>query len=304
MSKNVIISRLDPLGSNNDGCSKISTHAATEPKRNTEIMPTFVWTVTSARSQKPKEISTEGEEISMSNFCFALAPFFHSVETTHITAKEEPPCNVAFITVIAFYLPCTDKSATPRPSQRRPSPVPHNVFEEVRESDLIERVLSKGHPTVTTAMQEFGVKEECEFTKEKDEVDYYLKGITEGGVGLKAAHRQGGSHARKLENLEEHVPKASSCLEDRTRDKEADIVDSESELAAMKVLQDLIKGDVTAVRDKLRVVADKTNSTLRGVQVANAPNRGMTFLNLDTPLSYSKYFKKTSLHFIVLHHAS
>ena len=37
--------------------------------------------------------------------------------------------------------------------------------------------------------QEFGVKAEYKFTKEANEVKYYLKGITESRIGLKDVHR-------------------------------------------------------------------------------------------------------------------
>ena len=65
---------------------------------------------------------------------------------------------------------------------------------------------------VTTAMQEFSVKAECEFTKEADQVECNLKEITESGIALKAARGHGGSHARKIEHLKECIPKTSSCI--------------------------------------------------------------------------------------------
>ena len=41
-------------------------------------------------------------------------------------------------------------------------------------------MLRKGHPTVITVTHEFGVKTEHEFAKNKDDIEYFLKGIAEG----------------------------------------------------------------------------------------------------------------------------
>ena len=51
-------------------------------------MPTFGWTVTSATTEKPEGISTEGKFPFLACFCFSLT--FPSVEKIHITANKEP----------------------------------------------------------------------------------------------------------------------------------------------------------------------------------------------------------------------
>ena len=190
----------------------------------------------------------------------------------------------------------TPTQRPPRPSsQWRPSPA-LGFNEEVEEVDPINRVLSKGHPTVLSVVQEFDAKAECEFTRHRDEVDCFLKGIAEGGVGLTAAHRQGGSHAQKLEHLEECIPKANFSLIERIREKEEEMRQKESELEELKALKGIIEGDLTSVRDRLREIVDKTSSTLRGVQVANptSVSNGSPFCNINlTPLSYEKSLPNT-----------
>ena len=175
-------------------------------------------------------------------------------------------------------------------SQWCPSPA-LGFNEEVEEVDPINCVLSKGHPIVLSIVQEFDAKAECKFTRHRDEVDYFLKRITEGGIGLTAAHRQSGSYAQKLEHLKECIPKVNFSLIEHIREKEEEMRQKESELEELKALKGIIEGDLTSVRDKLKKIVDKTSSILRGVQVANltSVSNGSPFCNINlTPLSYEK----------------
>ena len=130
-------------------------------------------------------------------------------------------------------------------------------------------------------------KAECELTRRRDEVDCFLKEITEGGAGLTAACRQGGSHAQKLEHLEECISKVNFSLIERIREKEEEMRQKESELEELKALKGIIEGDLTLVRDRLREIVDKTSSALRGVQVASPilVSNSSPFCNINlTPL--------------------
>ena len=61
--------------------------------------------------------------------------------------------------------------------------------------------------------------------KNKDDVEHFLKGIAEGGIGLTSARRQGRNHARKLEHLKDSILKVIPYLDDHVRDKESEIAD-------------------------------------------------------------------------------
>ena len=171
---------------------------------------------------------------------------------------------------------------SPMPMSRHSrQPFPSYGQDEAMEApDVLTTLATNGAPTIRSMVRALNLEGPYDFLGDQDQVEYYMRGIREGGVGLASSHAKGAVHVENVKRLKESIHHLGASVESTTKEKE-------EELKRWKATKEVV-GELNDFWVRYDEFTKETSSEVRGIKVATPTTLDGTIATpAASPFSFS-----------------